>query len=190
MQELGAAQFDRSAVGVINADALANLMGDLLDRDYVRQLEQIMDVVPRTHVYSRTGRHRLPSIARRANIWETSSSFLQRVALQNRASRRSRLTHANLRRRARIRNIHRGGGPCPKQGRKLPLVSCIGLSPCNRDGRVVRWCGARIDIESHKESEDLAQRENLALRDEINTVAMFEEIVGNLFPPARGSRSG
>jgi len=50
---------------------------------------------------------------------------------------------------------------------------------CDEQGRVVRWCGTRIDIDEHKRSKEEAQRENLALREEIDTMSMFEEIVGS-----------
>ncbi|MGA7646656.1 MAG: PAS domain-containing protein [Terriglobales bacterium] len=50
---------------------------------------------------------------------------------------------------------------------------------CDEQGRVVRWCGTRIDIDEHKRSTEEAQRENLALREEIDTMSMFEEIVGS-----------
>jgi len=48
----------------------------------------------------------------------------------------------------------------------------------DEDGRIVRWCGTRIDIQDRKQVEERAQRENLALREEIDKVSMFEEIVG------------
>ena len=48
----------------------------------------------------------------------------------------------------------------------------------DENGRIVRWCGTRIDIDDHKGSKEQAQRENLALREEIDVMAMFEEIVG------------
>jgi formate hydrogenlyase transcriptional activator len=44
--------------------------------------------------------------------------------------------------------------------------------------RIVRWCGTRIDIDDRKRAEDRTQRENLVLREEIEQVSMFEEIVG------------
>lgn len=44
--------------------------------------------------------------------------------------------------------------------------------------QIVRWCGTRIDVEGLKASEGLAHRENLALREEIDAISMFEEIVG------------
>jgi PAS domain S-box-containing protein len=45
-------------------------------------------------------------------------------------------------------------------------------------GRIIRWCGTRIDIEDRKRTEERAEKENLALREEIDKVSMFEEIVG------------
>jgi formate hydrogenlyase transcriptional activator len=45
-------------------------------------------------------------------------------------------------------------------------------------GKITRWVGARIDIDDQKRTQDRTQRENLALREEIDKVSMFEEIVG------------
>ncbi|MGB8536215.1 MAG: sigma 54-interacting transcriptional regulator [Acidobacteriaceae bacterium] len=44
--------------------------------------------------------------------------------------------------------------------------------------RIVRWCGTRIDVDDRKRGEDRTLRENLVLREEIEQVSMFEEIVG------------
>jgi transcriptional regulator with GAF, ATPase, and Fis domain len=44
--------------------------------------------------------------------------------------------------------------------------------------RIVRWCGTRIDIDDRKRGEDRTFKENLVLREEIEQVSMFEEIVG------------
>ena len=179
MQELGAAQFDRSAVGVINADALANLMGDSPDRDYVRQLEQIMDVVPQ-HMFilepdatvsfvNRAAREYLGDIEFVSHSeWLSKTVHPEDLASLMRTCGDALAFGISIEAEARVQN--KAGNYRWFLHQLFPLR--------NRDGRVVRWCGARIDIESHKESEDLAQRENLALRDEINTVAMFEEIVG------------
>jgi formate hydrogenlyase transcriptional activator len=53
--------------------------------------------------------------------------------------------------------------------RHNPLRDC--------DGRVLR-CVTGTDIQDRKEAEERMQNENLALREEIDTVSMFEEIVG------------
>jgi PAS domain S-box-containing protein len=45
-------------------------------------------------------------------------------------------------------------------------------------GRIVRWCGTRIDVHDKKQSQEDARRESLALREEIDRTSMFEEIVG------------
>ncbi len=46
-------------------------------------------------------------------------------------------------------------------------------------GQVFRWCAARTDIDDQKKSQESAQRENLALREEIDKLSMSEEIVGS-----------
>src|SRR5580704_6745135 len=50
------------------------------------------------------------------------------------------------------------------------------------DGRIIRWCCTRIDIEDRKRAQERAQNENLVLREEIDKVSMFEEIVGKSAP--------
>lgn len=45
-------------------------------------------------------------------------------------------------------------------------------------GQIVRWCGVRTDIDDQKRNQDRTQRENLALREEVDKTSMFEEIVG------------
>jgi PAS domain S-box-containing protein len=45
-------------------------------------------------------------------------------------------------------------------------------------GQVLRWYVAGTDIEDRKQAEDRLQRENVALREEIDKNSMFEEIVG------------
>src|ERR1700722_6567065 len=48
----------------------------------------------------------------------------------------------------------------------------------DEQGRIVRWCGTRIDVDDKKQSQENAHRESLALREEIDRTSMFEEIVG------------
>ena len=52
----------------------------------------------------------------------------------------------------------------------------------NENDDIVRWCGTRIDIEDQRGTKEQAQRENLALREEIAAMAMFEEIIGTSTP--------
>ena len=48
----------------------------------------------------------------------------------------------------------------------------------DEDGNVTRWYATRTDIEDRKRAEVQMKNENQALRDEISTASMFEEIVG------------
>jgi formate hydrogenlyase transcriptional activator len=45
-------------------------------------------------------------------------------------------------------------------------------------GRIARWYVASTDIEDRKQAEERLQRENVALREEIDKASMFEEIIG------------
>jgi len=49
-------------------------------------------------------------------------------------------------------------------------------------GRVTRWVVPAIDIHDRKRSEERLQKENVALREEIDRFSMFEEIVGSCEP--------
>jgi PAS domain S-box-containing protein len=48
----------------------------------------------------------------------------------------------------------------------------------DEQGRLVRWYATSIDIEDRKVAEQRLQNENVALREEVNRVSMFEEVVG------------
>jgi formate hydrogenlyase transcriptional activator len=48
----------------------------------------------------------------------------------------------------------------------------------DEQGRITRWCGVRTDIDDQKRAQVRTQRENIALREEIDKASMFEEIVG------------
>jgi formate hydrogenlyase transcriptional activator len=48
----------------------------------------------------------------------------------------------------------------------------------DQDGKVTRWYATRTDIEDRKRAEEQMKNENQALRDEISSAHMFEEIVG------------
>lgn len=52
------------------------------------------------------------------------------------------------------------------------------LTPLRDGGVVSRWCLTRTDIEDRKQDQERAERENLALREEIDQASMFESIVG------------
>ena len=46
------------------------------------------------------------------------------------------------------------------------------------DGQVIRWYAAWTDIDDRKIAEEKLQQENVALREEVDKVSMFEEIIG------------
>ena len=50
------------------------------------------------------------------------------------------------------------------------------------DGNVTRWFASGSDIDDLKRAKEQAKNENAALRDEINSASMFEEIVGSSAP--------
>ena len=49
----------------------------------------------------------------------------------------------------------------------------------DEEGRIIRWYATGIDIDDRKRAEERIQKENLALREEIDQSSMFEEIVGS-----------
>ncbi len=48
----------------------------------------------------------------------------------------------------------------------------------DEEGHVIRWYATGTDIDDRKQAEERVQKENLALREEIDKTSMFEEIVG------------
>jgi formate hydrogenlyase transcriptional activator len=46
-------------------------------------------------------------------------------------------------------------------------------------GRIVRWYAGLTDIDDRKRAEERLQQENVALREEIDKMSMFEEVVGS-----------
>src|ERR1700733_10438675 len=52
----------------------------------------------------------------------------------------------------------------------------------DEQGRIVRWFATATDIDDRKRTEQRLQNENVALREEIDRSAMFEEIVGSCEP--------
>ena len=52
----------------------------------------------------------------------------------------------------------------------------------DHQGQIVRWYISGIDIHDRKQTEERLQLENVALREEIDSTLMFEEIVGSSAP--------
>lgn len=56
----------------------------------------------------------------------------------------------------------------------------IRLNPLlDENGQIIHWYGTRTDIDERKQAEETIQKENIALREEIDKASMFEEIVGS-----------
>ena len=49
----------------------------------------------------------------------------------------------------------------------------------DEEGRIIRWYSTGTDIDDRKRDEERIQKENLALREEIDHSSMFEEIIGS-----------
>jgi PAS domain S-box-containing protein len=49
----------------------------------------------------------------------------------------------------------------------------------NEGGEIIRWYATGTDIDDRKQAEERTQQENIALREQIDQVFMFEEIVGS-----------
>src|SRR6185312_6590107 len=53
------------------------------------------------------------------------------------------------------------------------------LNPVHDDkGQIIRWYMFHTDIDDRKRAEERLQQENVALREEVDSASMFEEIVG------------
>jgi PAS domain S-box-containing protein len=53
------------------------------------------------------------------------------------------------------------------------------------EGTIVRWIGSAVDVDELHALKEQLQKENIALRDEISSTSMFEEIVGSSEPLRR-----
>ena len=77
-----------------------------------------------------------------------------------------------------------GGAPFEMEGRMLGKDGhhrwfLLRYNPLrDEDSRIVRWYVTGTDIDDRKQAEERVQRENIALRDEVDKTSMFEEIVG------------
>lgn len=180
MLEDGLTQYDQAQIPVMDVRALNLLLADDSSaNEHDRHIEQIMNVVPQ-HMFILEADATL-SFANRA-----AREYLGPIEAVSPTERLPKIIHPedldallqtyrdaidhgiSVEAEARVRNKH--GQYRWFLHHLFPLR--------DEQGQVVRWCGTRIDIEGLKGSEELAQRENLALREEIDTVSMFEEIVG------------
>ena len=180
-QEFGIAHSDQAADPILGAQVLNHLMeADSAANMTARHLEQVMDAVPQ-HMFTIEPDATLSFVNRAAREYlgpvnaVTSKDRLRTIihpedldALLS--AYQDAMTHGiSVEAEARVRN--RNGQYSWFLHQLFPLHDV--------NGQIVRWCGTRIDIEDHKGSKEQAQRENLALREEIDAMAMFEEIVGS-----------
>ena len=165
---------------ILGAQVLKHLMvADSAAYMNARHIEQVMDAVPQ-HMFIIEGDSTLSFVNRAARqylglieagtLTDHLSAIIHSEDLDALSSAyQDAMTHGiSVEAEARVRN--RNGQYRWFLHQLFPLH--------DEDGQVVRWCGTRIDIEDHKGSKEQAQRENVALREEIDAMAMFEEIVG------------
>jgi formate hydrogenlyase transcriptional activator len=180
MLENGLTSYDQAQVPVMDVRALDQFLAeDSTSCSHLRHLEQIMDVVPQ-HMFTLEADGTLSFANRVAREY---LGAIEDISLTDRLAAishpedldsllrtyRDAFAHGiPVETEARVRN---------KDGQYRWFLHHL-LPLRDEQDRIVRWCGTRIDIEALKGSEGLAQRENLALREEIDTLSMFEEIVG------------
>jgi PAS domain S-box-containing protein len=179
-QEFEVTHSDRPMASILNAQ----ILNDLMNADsgvYVsaRHVEQIMDAVPQ-HMFI------LDSDATVSFVNRAAREYLGRIDVYAPTERLRAIIHPDefdslsgayrdamahgisIEAEARVRG---------KNGQYRWFLHHL-FPLRDEKGRIVRWCGTRVDIDEHKGSKEQAERENLALREEIDAMAMFEEIVG------------
>jgi PAS domain S-box-containing protein len=175
----GLTSYDQAQIPVMNVGSLDRLMADSALDEQTRHLEQVMDVVPQ-HMFILEADATL-SFANRA-----AREYLGPIEAISPAERLATIIHPeDLDALLQTYQNAMAHGVCVEAEARVRNTDgqyrwfLHQLFPLHDEqGHIVRWCGTRVDIEALKGSEGLAQRENLALREEIDTVSMFEEIVG------------
>jgi PAS domain S-box-containing protein len=172
---------DQAAVAITNAMAFeAREQAEAALREHLRLLQQVLDIVPQ-HMYVFTP--------------DASSVFKNRAAVEYFPGGDpfppreffQEFTHPEDLPKV-LQEFDRAGqtgATCEVEARMRGSTGQYRwflqqLFPLrDEEGRIVRWCGTQVDIEDRKQAEDRTQRENLALRDEVDKASMFEEIVGS-----------
>ena len=178
--DFGVAHSDQPVASILGAQVFTRLMeADSAAHMSARHIEQVMDAVPQ-HMFILEPDVTLSFVNRAAREYlgpvnAVASADRLRTIIHPEdldallSAYQDAMTHGiSVEAEARVRN--RNGQYRWFLHQLLPLH--------DEDGQIVRWCGTRIDIEDHKGSKEQTQRENLALREEIDAMAMFEEIVG------------
>ncbi|MGB8062049.1 MAG: sigma 54-interacting transcriptional regulator [Candidatus Sulfotelmatobacter sp.] len=176
----GVAHSDRPVASILGAQGLNRLMeADSAAHMSARHIEQIMDAVPQ-HMFTLEADATLSFVNRAAceylgPIDATTASERLRTIIHPEevdaligAYRDAIALGISIEAEARVRNSN--GQYRWFLHQLFPLR--------DEKGRIIRWCGTRFDIDEHKGSKEQTERENLALREEIDAMSMFEEIVG------------
>jgi len=171
---------DQPPLPILDVEAFQNLMeADSAVHLSVRHMEQVMDSVPQ-HMFI------LEADATLSFVNRAARQYLGRIEITTPTERLRAIIHPDdsdallgvyrdamahgisIEAEARVRS---------KTGQYRWFLHQL-FPLRDEHERIVRWCGTRIDIDDHKGSKEQAQRESLALREEIDAMAMFEEIVG------------
>ena len=179
-QEFGSAHSDRAAAPILGAQAFTLVMeaGSATDAS-ARHIKQIMDAVPQ-HMFILEPDGPLSFINRAAREYlgpidaVTTTERLRSIIHLEDVEDLLSVYHDAMTHRISVE----GEAPVRSKNGQYRWFLHQLLPLHDENGQIVRWCGTRIDIEEQKGSKEQAQRENLALREEIDAMAMFEEIVG------------
>lgn len=148
-------------------------------REHFNELQQIMDVIPQHLYLVRPDGSAIQSNRAVHEFWGPLGAlgpkeFLNRFAHPDDLEKlwaefqKATQTGRELHMEARLKG--QSGGYRWFLEQMIPIRDAT--------GQVIRWCGTHIDIDDQKRAQDRTQRENLALREEIDKTSMFEEIVG------------
>jgi PAS domain S-box-containing protein len=172
---------DENAFAVLNPGSLETFIGAEYDQNgLASHIRDILHVIPQ-HIFILEPDQSLSFVNRSASEYlgpfqaESLTDYLRQIIHAadldqlNQAYEAASSNEIPVEVEARVRR-HDGEYRCFMH-QLLPL-----RDEC---GRLLRWCGIRIDIEERKKAEEFYQRENVAMRDEIDTTLMFEGFVGS-----------
>jgi PAS domain S-box-containing protein len=175
---------DQATLAIANAQSAdRSERSEAEQREQARQLKQVLDVAP-IHMF----------------MWEadasaswgnrTSLDYFGQIPPMDPMGFLQRVTHPED-----FPNLQRGIVEAMSRGESFEMDTRMRrqdgayrwfsyrIYPVRDDAdRIARWCGVRIDIHNQKDAQELSHRENISLREEIDKILMFEEIVGTSAP--------
>ena len=175
---------DQVAAAITNARAFEKIRHSeeaLIERE--RQLQQIVDIVPQHMVLLETD-------FRNSYGNHTAGEYFGHVERTSPADFFKKTTHPEDTERLLAWLLRTMGGDQADET-EVRIRRRDGqyrwflhqLTPLRDDrGSVTRWCLTRVDIDDRRQAAERTQRENVALREEIDMVSMFESIVGTSPP--------